>query len=215
MKYRLAIFDLDGTLLYTLENLKAALNYALRESGYPERSLDEVRRFIGNGIRKLIERGVPEEASAEEIDRTHAIFKEYYSKHWLDVTKPYDGIMEVLLSLKQQGIKTAVVSNKVDVAVKQLTDAFFEDIFDMSVGERENVRRKPAPDSVYEVLQTLGFDKEEAVYIGDSDVDVKTAANAGVDCIAVEWGFRTREVLEAAGAKTFASKPENLLELIL
>ncbi len=211
MKYRLAIFDLDGTLLDTLEDLADSTNYVMRQFGYQERTLKEVRSFVGNGIRKLLERSAPKGTSPEEIDRMFEQFKEYYGAHCADKTKPYDGVMELLASLQKQGVKLAVVSNKADYAVKALCEQYFPGYFDEAVGERTGIARKPAPDTVNEVLRNLQMDKSQAVYIGDSEVDVQTAKNAELDCIAVDWGFRDKEALEDAGAECIVSTPAELL----
>lgn len=212
---KLWIFDLDGTILNTLEDLADSTNYALRTNNMPERSMDEVRAFVGNGIGKLVERAVPEGSSNAEKKAVLESFTSHYKEHSEDKTRPYDGIPEILKELKNQGCQLAVVSNKADFAVQTLCASYFPGIFTFVVGERENIRRKPAPDSIYEVLEQLRTAKEDAVYIGDSDVDVKTAENAGLDLIAVEWGFRTRSVLKEAGAKIFAKTPEELLTLRL
>ncbi len=215
MRYDTVIFDLDGTILYTLEDLKASLNFALGRSGFAERSLDEVRSFVGNGIRKLIERSVPKGTEKEAVDRVYSDFTAHYALHCADSTRPYDGITELLTSLREKGCKTAVVSNKADYAVKALCERYFKGLFDCAAGEREGVRRKPAPDSVNAVLTELGSERERAVYIGDSDVDIKTAENAGMDAIIVEWGFRDREFLIENGAKTLAKEPKDILNEIL
>ena len=211
MKYQLAVFDLDGTLLDTLEDLTDSTNYIMRYFGYPERTLAEVRSFVGNGIRKLLERSAPNGTSAEEIDRMFEQFKEHYGAHCADKTRPYDGIMELLDNLKKQGVKLAVVSNKADYAVKALCEQYFPGVFDEAVGERTGIARKPAPDTVNEVLKNLQMEKSQAVYIGDSEVDVQTARNAEMDCIAVEWGFREASVLKEAGAEIIVSTPETIL----
>ena len=207
MKYQVAIFDLDGTLLDTLEDLADSTNYIMRSFGHPERTLKEIRCFVGNGIRKLIERSAPKDTPAEDIDRMFEAFKEYYGAHCAEKTKPYDGIMDLLDDLQKQSVKLAVVSNKADYAVKALCEQYFPGYFDEAVGERVGIARKPAPDTVNEVLKKLQIDKSQAVYIGDSEVDVQTAQNAEMDCIAVDWGFRDKEVLEEAGAKTIVSTP--------
>ena len=212
MKYQLAIFDLDGTLLDTLEDLADSANYIMRSFGHPERTISEIRSFVGNGIRKLIERSAPKDTPVEEVDRMLEQFKVYYGEHCADKTKPYDGIIELLQKLQKQGIKLAVVSNKADYAVKALCEQYFCGYFDEAVGEREGIARKPAPDTVYEVLKNLQIDKSQAVYIGDSEVDVQTAKNAEMDCIAVNWGFRDVDVLKAAGAEVIVSDPAGLLE---
>ena len=194
---KLAIFDLDGTLLYTLEDLHASTNFALDSEGLPLRSLDEVRRFVGNGIRKLIERAVPPDTPPEQLERVFETFKRHYSANCMVLTRPYPGIPEALTALKAQGFRLGVVSNKADAPAKALIAHYFPDTFDSVVGERESVRKKPAPDSVLETLRSLGCTAEDAVYIGDSDVDGQTAANSGCDCVLVSWGFRSRDVLEA------------------
>ena len=160
MKYQLAIFDLDGTILDTLEDLTISLNVALEQSGYPKRSIEEVRRFVGNGIRKLMERGVPEGTPVSEIDRVHERFTVHYQAHCADHTKPYTGIPELLHALRETGIRTAVVSNKADYAVQELCEQYFPGLFDVVVGERTGIARKPAPDSVQEVLRRIGISKE-------------------------------------------------------
>ena len=215
MKYKYVIFDLDGTILDTLDDLADAANAALRECGYPERTKDEVRLFVGNGIRRLIERAVPEGTGEEDIVKTHETFTAYYSIHCKDKTRPYEGIPELVRALKANGIHSAVVSNKADYGVKALCEEYFEGLFDMSVGEREGIRKKPAPDSVFEAMRVMGAQSSQTVYIGDSDVDVMTAQNSGIDCIGVSYGFRGREFLEAHGAKVIADTVDELYEILL
>lgn len=214
MRYKLAIFDMDGTILNTLGDLKNCLNYALRHNGYPERSFDEVRRFVGNGIRRLVERGVPEGTGVEHTDKVFEDFKIYYKVHCTDLTVPYEGIPALIKRLREKGVLTAVVSNKLDFAVQELVERFFSGLFDMAVGDRGGIAKKPAPDSVFAVLDTLHIEKKDAVYIGDSDVDIATAKNAGLDSIIVEWGFRDRDFLEEKGARVFAKKPEDILSIL-
>lgn len=214
MKYDLLIFDLDGTILDTLEDLKISTNYALNFHGFPERTLDEVRRFVGNGIGKLIERAVPAGTSAEETGRVLATFKRHYGKHCADHTKPYEGIEALLKKLREHGFQTAVVSNKADFAVQELKEQYFPGLFDFVVGEREGIRRKPCPDSVNEVLKMLGKTATQAIYIGDSDVDIDTAKNAGMDVIGVSWGFRGRKFLEEHGAVKIADQPEDIWKFV-
>jgi len=213
MKYKAIIWDLDGTILDTLEDLKDAVNYALRENGFPERSLAEVRQFVGNGILKLINRSLPEVVSEEDVENTYNIFTSYYKDHCADNTKPYDGIIELIRNLKTLGIKNAVVSNKADYAVTELCEHYFMGLFDVHIGEMENkgIRKKPAPDMVELALQKLGVDKNDAVYIGDSDVDIVTAKNSGLDSIAVTWGFRSRDFLIEHGATTLVDTPEDII----
>lgn len=215
IKYELAIFDLDGTLLNTLEDLADSMNAVLKQFGYQERSLAEVRNFVGNGIRKLVERSAPSGTASEEIDRMFAAFLPYYKEHCADKTKPYEGIRELLTSLRERGVKIAVVSNKADTAVKTLCEQYFPGFFHEAVGERAGIARKPAPDTVNEVLKNLQTKKAKAVYIGDSEVDVQTAQNAGLDCIAVSWGFRDVTVLKAAGAQNIVAAPEDLLAYLM
>ena len=214
MSYRLAIFDMDGTILYTLEDLMISVNHALRTEGLPERTLDDIRRFVGNGIRKTIERAVPEGTPTNVIDRLFNKFNEHYKVHSNDHTRPYDGIVEAIRDIRSAGIMTACVSNKSDFAVQDLVKIYFDGLFDYSVGAKEGKELKPAPDSVYDVLETLGIDKKDAVYIGDSNVDLETAVNSGLDCISVLWGFRDKEFLINHGAVTFAEKPVDLIALI-
>ena len=215
MRYKYVLFDLDGTILDTLDDLHAAANAALRECGYPERTRDEVRRFVGNGIRKLIERAVPSGTSEEDIVRTHEAFTAYYSVHCKDKTKPYAGIPELVRGLKENGIASAVISNKADYAVRALCEEYFKGLFEFSVGEREGIRKKPAPDSVLEAMRVMGAKSSETVYIGDSDVDIMTAKNAGIACIGVSYGFRGREFLESHGAEVIADTVEELRGLLL
>jgi phosphoglycolate phosphatase len=214
MQYKLVIFDLDGTILNTLDDLAASLNYALKKSSLPLRTTDEVRRFVGNGIRKLIERGVPENTDDAVTDRVFDDFNEHYKVHCADKTAPYDGIKELLTKLKSAGILTAVVSNKADYAVQELCKQYFDGMFDFTVGARDGIRKKPAPDSVNEVLSKLSTDRSEAVYIGDSDVDLETAKNAKTDCIAVSWGFRGRDFLVSHGATVIADSAEETAKLL-
>lgn len=214
MKYQLAIFDLDGTILNTLEDLADSINYALKANGYPERTIDEVRRFVGNGARKLVERATPAGTSENEQDQVLEAFNRYYKVHCADKTGPYEGIMELLRELRAAGCKTAVVSNKPDYGVQELCQQYFEGMFDFAVGERAGIARKPAPDSVNEVLQVLHVERTDAVYIGDSEVDVETAANAEMDHIIVTWGFREKEFLAQRGAKRFAETPDEIRQMI-
>ncbi len=215
MKYKAVIFDLDGTLLDTLEDLADSVNHVLKEAGYPPRTLEEVRAFVGNGIRKLIERSVPENTAIEDIDNIHKNFIAYYGEHCMEKTKPYDGIMEMLSTLQDAGCKIAVVSNKADYAVQILCDKYFNHIFDGALGEQTGTPKKPAPDAVYKVLDALHISPCDAVYIGDSDVDILTARNSNMDEIIVDWGFRDREYLKEQGAKVLISNPTELINLIL
>ncbi|MDE6626028.1 MAG: HAD family hydrolase [Lachnospiraceae bacterium] len=215
MKYKLAIFDMDGTTLNTLDDLAGSLNYALRQFGFPERTIDEVRSFVGNGVRLLVERGVPEGCSAAETEQVYEAFSSHYMVHCCDSTRPYDGILELLAVLRENGVLAAVVSNKPDGAVQELCSKYFSNLFQVSVGEREGVGKKPCPDSVNEVLKQLKVQKEEAVYIGDSEVDIMTAKNAEIDCVSVEWGFKNHTFLQENGAEIIVSSPAELIDIIL
>ena len=212
--YNTYIFDLDGTLLDTLTDLAASANYALRTHGMPEHSIDDVRRFVGNGVRKLMERAIPNGEDNPDFEAAFATFREHYMLHSLDTTQPYPGIPEVLAELRAKGCRLAVVSNKMMPATVELCRHFFPDIIEVAIGEHEaeGIRKKPAPDTVFAALRELGVEKYSAVYVGDSDVDIATARNAGLPCISVLWGFRDREFLLDHGATTFISKPKELLD---
>ena len=205
------IFDLDGTLLSSLEDLAASTNYALRWAGMPERTLEEVRMFVGNGIKLLMERAIPDGQQNPRFEEVYAKFREHYLKHNLDRTHPYDGVLELLAELKRRGKKLAIVSNKFYAATQDLAHHFFTDTIEVAIGERENIRKKPAPDTVLEALRQLGASKDGAVYIGDSDVDVMTAKNSGLPCISVLWGFRDKEFLIEHGATLFVETPHDIL----
>lgn len=209
-KYKTYIFDLDGTLLSTLADLAASTNYALRTHHMPERSLDEVRRFVGNGVKKLMERAIPDGLNNPLFEETFATFRQHYMQHNLDTTQPYPGIMQLLEQLKAEDKNIAVVSNKFYAATRELCRHFFGDLVPVAIGEREDIRKKPAPDTVIEALRELGVDKEGAIYIGDSDVDIMTAKNSGMPCVSVLWGFRDKEFLLEHGATTLISKPEEM-----
>ena len=214
MKKNTVIFDLDGTLLDTLQDLADATNYALREQGMPERTIDEVRQFVGNGVRLLMIRAIPGGEENPLFEETFALFKSYYGEHCNDHTRPYEGIMELLATLREKGYAVAIVSNKIDFAVKELSKLYFQGIVPVAIGEKEGIRRKPAPDTVFEALKELGRTKEEAVYVGDSDVDIETAQNAGMPCVSVLWGFRDKAFLKAHGASHYAEKAEEILKYV-
>ena len=211
--YSAYIFDLDGTLLDTLGDLAASVNYALRTHGMSEHTIDDVRRFVGNGVRKLMERAIPDGASNPDFEATFATFRQHYMAHSLDTTKPYDGIPEALTALKAKGCHLAVVSNKMMAATQELCCHFFPDTIEVAIGENEaeGICKKPAPDTVIAALRQLGVGQEGAVYVGDSDVDIETARNSGLPCISVLWGFRDRDFLLQHGAKTLISAPSELL----
>lgn len=214
MKYDTIIFDLDGTLLNTLEDLKDSLNVALTKHGYKPRTLEEVRRFVGNGVGKLVKRSLPKHSSQEEYEKCLATFKDHYNKNMQNKTRPYDGIMELLLDLDRFGFKLSIVSNKFDAAVKELAKEYFGNIFDVAIGESETVKRKPAPDSILAAIEELGSDINKTVFVGDSEIDVQTAKNAELRFIGVTWGFRTRDVLRKEGADYLIDTPKELLCLI-
>ncbi|MDD6976983.1 MAG: HAD-IIIA family hydrolase [Prevotellaceae bacterium] len=211
-KFKTFIFDLDGTLLNTLNDLAASTNHALLTNGMAERSIDEVRQFVGNGVRLLIERAVEPGTDKATIDRVFADFKTHYMHHSLDTTRPYDGVMDMLHELRHRGIRIAVVSNKLYAATRELCHHFFADTVEVAIGEKEGIRRKPSPDTVIEAMLELGVDKTDAVYVGDSDVDIATAKNCGIPCISVLWGFRDKDFLIEHGAQTFVNHPSELLE---
>ena len=219
--YKTFIFDLDGTLLDTLQDLADSVNYALRQHGMPEHSIDDIRRFVGNGVRLLMERAVPDGAENPLFEATFATFRQHYMQHSLDTTRPYDGIPELIHELKARSCRMAVVSNKMMAATQELVRHFFPDI-EVAIGENEaaGIRKKPAPDTVYEALRQLNhpLNLEEdggslAVYVGDSDVDLATARNSGIPCISVLWGFRDRDFLLSHGATTFVGHPLEILAI--
>ncbi len=214
MKFDSVVFDLDGTLLDTLGDLRDSVNYALEKNYLPKRTTDEIRSFVGNGIRLLIERAVPENTSVEITDKCFFDFKEYYKTHSAILTKPYDGIIDLLTGLKEKGVKIAVVSNKADFAVKTLMVDYFSDLYDCAYGERDGVKRKPAPDGVFGAIKEMGASLEKTVYIGDSEVDVETSKNAKLPCVAVTWGFRDKKVLESLKPEYIVDSPSDILEII-
>ena len=211
-RYDAVIFDLDGTLLDTLDDLMDAVNHALAQMGFPTRSRGEVQTFVGNGVAKLMERAVPTGTSPEDTARALEIFKGYYALHSKDKTAPYPGILEMLENLRAKGLKLAVVSNKFDAAVKDLAAGYFPGLMDLAAGENEGtgIPKKPHPAMVLRTLETLEIPPERAVYVGDSDVDLETAKNAGLSCISVTWGFRDRGFLLEHGAVTFVDTPQEL-----
>ena len=211
--FKVYIFDLDGTLLDTLGDLANSVNYALRTHQMPEHSLDDIRRFVGNGVRMLMERAVPDGVQNPQFEDAFATFRQHYMLHSLDTTRPYDGIPEMLRELKARGCRLAVVSNKMMAATQELVRHFFPEV-EVAIGEHEaeGIRKKPAPDTVREALRQLGeTGSSSAVYIGDSDVDLATARNSGLPCISVLWGFRSRDFLLQHGATTFVERPADIL----
>ena len=215
MKYQLAIFDLDGTILDTLEDLAASLNYALEAEGDGVRTIEEVRSFVGNGMLNLVKRSLPAGCSEAVAQKVTDLLKAHYKEHCADKTKPYDEIVGLLWELKKAGYKLAVVSNKADYAVQILCEKYFAEIFDIAVGERTEVKKKPAPDAVNWVLERLNVAREKAVYIGDSEVDIRTAENAEMEQILVTWGFRDAAFLQEQGAKRLISSVGELKRELL
>lgn len=215
MKFETAIFDLDGTVLDTLDDLRDSVNFALSQNSLPKRTTEEVRAFVGNGIRLLIERAVPDGTDGETLEKCFEDFKIHYKNNSANHTKPYDGIKDVLFRLKNSGVKLALVSNKADFAVQGLISDYFSGIFDFATGEKDGVRRKPYPDSVFTAVKNLNADIKKTVYIGDSQVDVETARNSGLPCIAVTWGFRDKNVLEELSPEYIIDKPSQIAEIIL
>ena len=214
MNIKAVIWDLDGTLLNTLDDLAASVNAALAQNGMPLRSTEEVRAFVGNGIRNLMMRAVPGGEANPAFDKALEDFTRHYGAHSRDRTRPYDGILEMLDKLSAVGVKHAIVSNKIDFAVKALSRAYFGERMCAAIGDDPSRARKPAPDSVLAAMREMGVTAQETVYVGDSDVDVLTARNAGVACVAVLWGFRDEACLRAAGAGRLARTPEELREII-
>lgn len=211
-KYNTIIFDLDGTLLNTLEDLLGSVNFALKKAGMNLRTLEEIRGFVGNGVRRLVELAVGEQQG--RLEEVFQDFKEHYALHCNDKTGPYPGILELLAKLKEKGFQMAIVSNKYYDVVQELNQLYFQEFIPVAIGEKEGINKKPAPDTVEEALRQLGSSRENCVYVGDSEVDIQTAQNAGMDCIVVTWGFRTREEQERAGGRVFVDKPMEILELL-
>lgn len=215
MKYDAIIFDLDGTLTDTLADLKNSVNFALRQFDFPERTTDEIRSFVGNGVKSLVFSSVPENTSEAVAEKCLSVFKEHYAANSLVETKPYDGIIEVLKRLKENNIKTAVVTNKMHSAAVDIVKSFFGNLIIVTVGQVDGMVQKPQPDGIYKALDLLGVSKERAVYVGDSEVDCITAKNADIPCIGVTWGFRDRDVLISNGADFIAETVLELNDLIL
>lgn len=208
------IFDLDGTLINSLEDLRVSVNYALFGFKYPKQTLDMVRRNVGNGIEKLIERSLPDGKNNVNYEVCLEIFKEHYKTHMSVNTKPYPHIIETLAALKSRGYKLAVVSNKFDAAVKPLCQKYFKNLIDVAIGQSKDTKKKPAPDTVYIALDELGSTSETSIYVGDSEVDIQTAKNSGMDCISVSWGFKTKEFLKQNGASVIIDTPLEIFNYI-
>jgi len=209
VKYKMVLFDMDGTLLDTLDDLRDGVNLVLQRRGYPLRTTEEICAFVGNGARQLIRLALPEGTEETEVESVLEEYREWYKVNYCTKTRPYAGVEAILSSLQAQGIKAAVVSNKPDATTKKLAEQFFPGL--PAFGQRDDIPKKPAPDMVWNALQVLGGTAQEAVYVGDSEVDVETARNAKLPLIAVSWGFRTKEQLQAAGAQTSVDTAEELL----
>ena len=208
------IFDLDGTLLNTLDDLRDSVNVIMRRHGYPEHSLEQIRNFVGNGVGNLIARAIPHGRDNGSFDRILEEFRSYYTRHCRIKTKPYEGVLDMMKTFSERGYKLAIVSNKNDAAVKELNKIYFSEYTHAAVGDREGIKRKPAPDLVFLALEEIGSVKERAVYIGDSEVDYNTARNSGMDCILVSWGFRDRELLESFPEAVVADDCAEILKML-
>ena len=208
------VFDLDGTLLDTLGDLADGVNFALTQFGFPEKTVGEVRLFVGNGVRNLMELSIPGGIGNPDFEPCLHVFKEHYANNMQNKTRPYDGVLVLLEALRKEGFKIAIVSNKFDKAVKELSKEYFGDHIDVSIGESARIHKKPAPDCVYEALHELETEAATAIYVGDSEVDVRTAHNAGLPCVGVTWGFREREILVKEGAEYIISHPLELLDIL-
>ena len=213
-KYTTIIFDLDGTLLNTLDDLVDSVNYVMTYLGFPEKSRREVRNYVGNGMRRLMELSLPQNVDPHQIEQAFSIYRDYYTEHCRVKTKPYGGILELLGTLKKSGYKMAIVSNKNDAAVRALRDIYFSEYIETAIGEKENIRKKPAPDTVLQALKELNSSKGETLYIGDSEVDKQTADNAGMQCVLVSWGFRDKEQLETLMPAGVIDSPLELLDFL-
>lgn len=210
--YNTVIWDLDGTLLDTLVDLMNSVNYSMEQLGYPPCTMEQIRTFVGNGVKKLVELAIPDGIDNPDYKRAYDIFCEHYAQHNLDNTRPYDGVLEVINALRERGVKQAIVSNKVDDGVKKLNDAFFG--VDVALGVTDDLPRKPAPDMVHHAMSLLGADAASTVYIGDSEVDMQTAKNSGLPCISVLWGFRSRAELAPLNPECMIERPSEILNLI-
>ncbi len=215
MQYKLAIFDMDGTILDTLEDLTNTINYALTANNFPIHTIEEVKSFVGNGLGVLVDKACPYGTPEEKKSEVFAVFKDYYKEHSTDFTRPYEGVIELIKELRANGVLTAVVSNKQHNAVIDLCQMFFSDLFDAAMGEKKGIARKPAPDSVNAILSELNLTNRDAIYIGDSDVDIMTAKNSNMDCISVTWGFRDEDFLISNGATSIVHTPSEIIPYIL
>lgn len=214
MKHSAIIFDLDGTLLDSLTDLTASVNHALQTHNMPTRTLDEVRTFVGNGVRHLMTAAVPPDTDAALFEQVFATFRHHYADHCMDATAPYPGINEMLMALRQRNIRTAIVSNKIHTAVETLHRRFFAETIDTAIGESATIRRKPHPDGLQEAMRRLGSTPETTLYVGDSEVDILTARRCNLQCITVLWGFRDEDFLRRHEADTCIHRPHELLSVL-
>ena len=214
MKYDAIMFDMDGTVVDSLQDICDAVNHAMRHYALPEFAPEQIKRFLGYGAWQLLRRTLPADATDAFVDEVLAYYKPYYAEHTGDKTRPYDGIIPLMERLGSEGLRLAIISNKPDAAVQPLVKSYFADVVRLAVGEREGVRRKPWPDMLEAAARELGVPMERCLYVGDSEVDIETAKNAGIDCAAVSWGFRSTEELKRAGATLIVDSPEELARYI-
>ncbi len=216
MRKKTIIFDLDGTLMDSLQDLTLSVNYCMAKYGGPQYTDEEIKEKVGRGIYVLIEKSLPGGRSNPDYDACVGEFAPYYQEHMFDHSCAFPGIPEVLEALKNKGCHLAIVSNKFDAAVKEISGRFFGDLIEVAIGEAEKqgIRKKPAPDTVFEAMKQLGSEAEDCVYVGDSEVDLQTAANAHIPCISVTWGYKSEQFLKENGAKTIVSEPAGLLEVL-
>lgn len=213
--YKLVIFDMDGTILNTIQDLTNAVNHALAKFNYSKRTLEEVKSFVGNGIVNLMKRAIGEQLNQEDFDKVFKEFCVYYDEHCNDNTKPYNGIVELVQNLKTNNIYTAVVSNKAHFAVEKLVKLHFNNLFDLFQGATNDIKIKPSPDSVNAIIEKLNVDKKDCVYVGDSEVDIQTASNAQIDCISVSWGFKTKDFLKSNNASIIVNNVDELKKALI
>ena len=214
MKWKAVLFDMDGTVMSTLEDMCDSVNAALAACSFPPVTLDETRRYVGNGARRLIEQAVPDGTPREVTEQVLSFYLPWYASHCMNKTKPYDGIITLMTKLKEAGIRQCIVSNKPDEATARISERWFRGLSDFSIGQTDEIRRKPYPDMVWRAMEKFHLNAEDCVYVGDSEVDIETAKNAGIPCISVLWGFRSREALADAGAMLFAETPDRLLRIL-
>ncbi len=211
---KLVIFDLDGTLLYTLDDLMNSVNFTLDLFGYETKSLNEISAFVGNGVQHLLKKVLPDNISDKEFELCYACFKDHYSKHCCEKTRPYKGIMEVLKTLKERDIRVGIVSNKYQDAAEDVCEHYFKGLYDMVVGESEYCKRKPSPEGINMIRDRYGIIEDETIFFGDSEVDIMTGDNAGVYCVSVLWGYRSRKFLTQHGAHLFMENPLDILNIL-